>query len=141
MLGEVGFAVIIKKDGPIDVVIVHINGFGPGPGGVLGLDHKITAAAHISTGKIKGPLPITDRRRVESPVIRSTLQGQLAGPVEGVADLFPMHKVAAVVNGEAREKLKGGVHEVKIIPHAADAGVRVETGKDGIAESFHVLIS
>jgi hypothetical protein len=44
-----------------------------------------------------------------------------------------MHQIAAVKKGDAREELETTGGEVKVIPYAAKAGVRIKTGDDRIA--------
>jgi hypothetical protein len=59
---------------------------------------------------------------------------ELARPREDMSDLAPVHEIAAVEEGHAREILKRARHEEVVLPEAADARVRFEGGNDRIRD-------
>jgi hypothetical protein len=61
---------------------------------------------------------------------------ELFGAGEAVADELPVDEVAAVVDGDAGEILKGAANEVKIFADADDTGIGRKTGDDGVLEGF-----
>jgi len=58
--------------------------------------------------------------------------GELRGAVEDVADLGPVDEVFGVEDGDAGEIVEGGVDEVIVVIHAAEGGIGMEAGDDGV---------
>jgi hypothetical protein len=54
-------------------------------------------------------------------------QKKLTASVQNVTDLFPIHKIPAVIYGDAGEIFKRACYQVKVLPHPANAGVRMKT--------------
>jgi hypothetical protein len=57
---------------------------------------------------------------------------ELGGAIKDVADLGPVDEVFAVEDGYAGEIPEGGVDEIVIVADAADAGIGIEAGEDGV---------
>ena len=58
---------------------------------------------------------------------------ELRGPVDDMAELGPVHQVAAVKDRDAGEIGEGGVDQVIVVADAAHAGIGIESGEDRIA--------
>ena len=56
-----------------------------------------------------------------------------------MAYLLPMDEVFAMEQGNAREVLETAVHQVVVVASAADAGVGMEAGNDGVLIPLCVL--
>ena len=52
-----------------------------------------------------------------------------------MAKLLPLHQIATVENGNAREILEAAADQIEVAPDPAQAGIGIETGKDRIAKS------
>ena len=59
---------------------------------------------------------------------------ELVGAVDGIADLGPVHQVAAVEHGYPREPAEGGVHQVVVGADADHARIGIEALQHRIAE-------
>jgi hypothetical protein len=58
-----------------------------------------------------------------------------------MSQLPPVDKVTAVKNGQTREILKRGVHQVIVLTHPTDGGVRIKAWQNGITKrSRHGLL-
>ena len=57
----------------------------------------------------------------------------MVGPVDRIADLRPVHQVAAVEDRDARKPGEGRIDEIIIVADAGDAGVGVEALEDWVA--------
>ena len=60
------------------------------------------------------------------------MQGELAFAREAMPDLSPMGQVPAVEQRHAGEIFEAAGGKIVVAPHAADAGVGMETGDDGV---------
>ena len=85
---------------------------------------------------------VTDGGGVDALGSGDVHQIQLGTAAETVADLGPVHQVPAVEHRNAGKEFKGACHHVVILPHAADAGVRVEAGQNRvlIAHFWHLSL-
>ena len=66
------------------------------------------------------------------------MQRKLTIGCQTVIDKLPIDKILAVIDGNTGKILKRGGHKIKIIIHATNARVGVETRNDWIAV-FHIV--
>ena len=78
-------------------------------------------------------------RRGEDPCIvhMPLMQLKLGIPANAMPNLLPMHQILAVGNDNTGEKLKCTVYKIIILPHAADAWIRIASRYDRIL-IFHI---
>lgn len=108
---------------------------GPGARRVGGGDQQVAAAADVGDDQPEAAVVVAQGRRVDAAGGgRVRRQPQLAGPVEDVADLGPVHQVPAVQEGHAGEVLEAGTGEVVVLAHPADARIGEEAGDHGIGD-------
>ena len=132
-VGDVALAVVIEEEGGIDAAdAAKLDRFRPGPLGVLGGDIEIADAAHESAHDIEGAVVIADGRGVRAAGNRAAAHGELRGTVNDVADLRPVDQVLGMPDGNAGKVVEGGVDQIVIVADAADGGIGIEPGDDGV---------
>jgi hypothetical protein len=82
-----------------------------------------------------------DRWRVNAVGASHAVEFKLRTAREDVTDLPPVYQVAAVPDGNAGKIFKAAVYEIKILTHAAHAGVGIKTGDDWIFVSHFMFLS
>jgi len=74
-----------------------------------------------------------DGRREDAARHAQTVEVELGGTVDDVADLLPVHQVRALEHGNAREVGEAGVDQVELAVCRDDAGIGVEPRQHRIA--------
>jgi hypothetical protein len=65
----------------------------------------------------------------------------LRGPIHDMTQLPPVDKVTAVENRQTWKIFKCGVHQVIVLVHPTDGGIRIKTWQNGITKrSGHGLL-
>ena len=136
--GQVDLSVVVKEQGGVDTALRQKDGFGPFPCGVFGPYVKVAAMADIGGDHVKPPLVVADHRRKNAPGGRTVLQFQLRTAGQTIADLLPVHHVAAVVHRHPGKVLKTTGHQVIILAHAANTGVGIIAWNNWVAKA-HVV--
>ena len=75
---------------------------------------------------------IAEGGRIDTQPRGSILQRQLRLAGEHVAYLLPVLQVAGMIERNARKILERRIHQIEIVVHPADAGVRMIAGDNGI---------
>ena len=128
-------AVLVDIERRIDAAEIEDHRIGPGTRRIGRGDEEVAITAYAGVEDVIGAVVIGDGRRIETVTGQRRLrQVDHARAVDGVADLLPVHEVAAVQDRQAGEPREGGVHHVEIVPHLHDRGIGVETGQYGVGE-------
>ncbi len=127
-------AVIVDEQRRIDAAdIFDPHRIGPGPCGILGGDDEIAAAIDAGVDDIEDALVMGDGGREHAARQTQPVEIQLAWPVDGIADLGPVHQVAAAEHRQAGEIGEGGGDEIIVAAHPRQAGIGIEPGQHRIA--------
>ncbi|OQB89455.1 MAG: hypothetical protein BWX86_02455 [Verrucomicrobia bacterium ADurb.Bin122] len=127
-------AVVVEEQRRIDAVEGQPLRVGPRAGGIGGGDEEITAAVDVRTDDVEGAVVVLDRGCEKTAGGAHPGEIKLGRTVDHVANLGPVDEVAAVEDRDAGKIGEGGIDEVIILAHAADGGIGIEAGEDGIAE-------
>ena len=106
----------------------------PRAGGVGGGEQHGAAMRGVPGDQPEPAIVVPKRRRVDATGRRRPFQGQLARPVQRVANLVPVHQVPAVKDRHAREVLETGAREVVILADAAHARIGMEARDHRVGE-------
>ena len=117
---------VLKQEGGVDALLLQPDGVAPGAGRVCGSNHEIAHAAHQGGNHIVSSLVVPDGRGVNAQPGGGMLQLQLGRTLQHIPYLFPVLKVPAVENGDAREVVETGVDQVIIFPNSNHGRVRME---------------
>ena len=102
-----------------------------GPAGLVAVTIEITSGTHIGGYHVEFALVITDGGG------ENIQPGwQLIRAVNAVTNQFPVYQVLTVKYRDPRKIFKGAVYQVIIFPDTANAGIRKESGHDGIMERY-----
>src|SRR5581483_5028250 len=127
-------AVGVEEQRRIDAVEAEPDRIGPRAGGVRGGEEEVSPAVDHRAQQVERAVVKRERGREEPVRDARARVVDLPRPIDGVAELFPVHEIAARENRQAGEVREGGVDEEEIVADAAEARVRVEAGEDRIAE-------
>lgn len=135
--GEIAGAVLVPGQVGVDSDGARrVHGVAPLTGGVVGPDDQMTFPDVVDVGRDEPEraVMVAQRRSVDARAGCGEPGGdvELRGAGQDVADLFPLHQVGAVEDRYAREVLEARIHQVEVVAHPADRGIRVEAGNDGI---------
>ncbi|MNV64824.1 hypothetical protein D3C71_1574860 [compost metagenome] len=75
---------------------------------------------------------VLDRRREDAARYAQSIEVQLRGAVDHVADLFPVHQIDALQYRNTREVGEAGIDQIEAVVGADDARIRMEAGQDRI---------
>ena len=75
---------------------------------------------------------MTNRRRKNASGNASTLERQLARAIQHMADLCPVHQIAAVKYRHTRKPTEAGVDQVVVVARADNTRIRVKASEDRI---------
>jgi hypothetical protein len=101
------------------------------------MDDKIPSPGGVGSDHIKHPIVIPDSRGIDPPGRGTACKDQLFIPGKTVINQFPIGKVFAVVDRNAREELKGGSNKIIILSHTAYTRIGMKTGNNRIAKGIH----
>ncbi len=134
LAGQVHRPVVVEEERRVDPAEVgQPDGLGPRAGRVLRGDEEVPAAVHVGRDHVERAGVVPERRSVDAARGAGLLQGQLALARQDVAQLSPVHQVAAREDRHAGEELEAARHEVEVVPHAHDARVGVEARDHRVA--------
>ena len=132
--GQVRRPVVVEEERRVDPAEVgQPDGLGPRAGRVLRGDEEVPAAVHVGRDHVERAGVVPEGRSVDAARRAGLLQGQLALARQDVAQLPPVHQVAAREDRHAGEELEAARDEVEVVPHAHDARVGVEPRDHGVA--------
>src|SRR5215216_6134857 len=77
---------------------------------------------------------MTNGRRIQPARGIHAIQGQLRGPIQDMSLLAPVDEVTAVENRQTWKIFKRGVHQVIILVHPADGGVRIKAWQNRVTK-------
>ncbi len=137
---EVGLAVVIEEQRRVDPGLVHPDWVGPLAGRVIGLDVEVAAMGDVGGDHVEPAVVVADGRRVDAAGGAGLVEGKLAFAGQAMADLLPVHQVAAVEDGDAGEVLEAAGDEVEVAADAADGRIGMEAGDDRVVVTGHVVL-
>src|SRR5258708_888609 len=106
----------------------------------MGEHIEVTSMRDIRRDQIKRALIVPNGGRKNAPRTRHLCQRELACSYQAMTNLSPLDQIMAMKDGNARKILKAAGHQIVILSHTADTGIRVETWKHRIRigkEFFH----
>src|SRR6185369_14380434 len=106
---------------------------GPGPCRILRRDHEIAAARNTRVDDVEGAGVEGDVGSVNALPGVELCEVQLRRAIDRVADLRPIHEVAAMDHRDSGKPDEGRIDEVIVAPDTDDARVRIEALQDGVA--------
>ena len=112
---------------------VQPDGLAPRTFRIFRRDDEVSTAFYARCNDVEQALMVPDRRRKNAAVNADSGQVEYGAVRDSVPDLRPVYEISAVVDRQARDPAEGRVHNIKVLPHAHDAGVRLKTGKYRIA--------
>ena len=124
----------------VDAVELQPDRIGPRAGGILRGDEEVAAAVDHRAEDVERAVVIVDRGRKEAARDAEVVELELRRPIDDMAELRPVHEIAAMENREAGKIGESGIDEIVVVAsaalprNAADAWVGIEAGEDGIAE-------
>jgi hypothetical protein len=89
---------------------------------------------YTTSRHVKATVVVAEGGRIDASTAVDTTQKQLAWAIESVANDFPINNVLGVINGNAREELKGGGGKEIVITDSANRGVGIESWQNGIGD-------
>jgi len=136
IVDNIGLTIVIKKQGGINAPnIIQSDGITPVLFfGVIGGDDGGASVPRPGGDHVEQIVVriVLDGRCVHPARHPGTAQPELRLPVQHMAYLHPVHQVGAVPDGNPGKISKGGIHQVIVIPFAADGRVGHKTGQNGI---------
>ena len=128
MQGLVGTVIgvpIFKIDGRIDSACLHPDGRGP-LSRWIGSRYDEISIHRQGCRHIKKPFFIPDRGRPYAAGVLHLQKRKSLRILHTVSDLFPVHQISAVKNRNSRKVFKGACDQIIILPHPANARIRVK---------------
>ncbi len=134
VVDQPGAAIVIEKQRGIDALGVQPDRVRPRPGRIGGGDQEIAAiAVKTGVGDIEGAGVVADAGGKQAAGQFVVAVVDLGWTVDRVADLVPVHQVAALEDRQAGKVAETGIHQIKIVADAHRRRVRMKTGHDRIA--------
>ena len=133
---------IFPKQRGVDAVhTIDEHRVAPRTSGIVGSHDEIACLALIQQVDIGGnhvelALMVTDGRGKDTAAGSTTTQIHLRGSIQHIAYLLPMNQVFAVEHRHSREILERAAHQIEVIPHPANARIRIITWNHGILETL-----
>ena len=138
--GIVGRAVLIPEQGRVDPTSpFQYYRIGPGARRVRGGTEKILPGGHIGGNQVEGALMPPDGRGEDAGADVLIGHMELFLALQHMADAPPVGQIPAVVDGNPGKIAEGGGHQIVVLSHPADGGVRVKAPEDGVL--YHVISS
>ena len=134
VIHDVSASVLVEKERRVDAShFGQVDGFAPAFGRVFRLYEEI-AGPHVGRNHVEGLVlfVVSDSRREDASRYVLAVEGELRLAVEHMSQLRPVHEVLAREDGHAGEKRERRVDQIIGVPLAADGGVGVESGQDGV---------
>ena len=143
---DVFSSVVIVEQGGVEPRRVQIHRLRPGTPDVFCGDQVIfnvkiarVHRAHHAVDDVKEIflLAVCETRRPDALARLDQFEVRGGVAVKHVGVQFPVHKIARVVDRQARQPLECGHDNIAVIAFAADAGIRVEARQDRIV--YHIF--
>ncbi len=106
---------------------------GPGTGRVARGRDEVAAAVHRRGDHIEHAVVMRDSRREDAARHAQTIEIELGGTVDYIADLLPVHQIDALEHRDAREVGEAGIDQVEAPVRADDARVGMEASQNRVA--------
>src|SRR5690606_12974589 len=126
-------AVPVEEQGRVDTLKGNGDGSGPRAWWIGGGEDEVAAGRDVGRRREEDTSMMAGRRRVYSSRIRGTCERQLARARQTMADLRPMHEIAAVKQRDSRKVFEAAGDQVVVFAHATNARVRIEARQHGIS--------
>ena len=121
-------------DGRVDTFEGKPDGVRPGAGRIVCCDDEVATAFNAGVDDVEAAVVPADVRGEDG--LRDAPAGkvELAGAVDCVGDLGPVHKVFRRENRQTRKMRKGTVDEIIVVADPRHRRIRIVTGQYGIAK-------
>lgn len=134
VVDQPGAAVVVEEQRRVDALGVQPDRIRPRPGRVLGGDQEIApVAVETGVGDVERAVMVADAGGEQAAGERVVAVVDLAGAIDGVADLDPVHQIAALEHRQAREIPEAGSDQIKRVADADRRWVWIEAGQHWIA--------
>ena len=137
-------AVIVVEEGGIEARAVEKNRIRPWPldgrrGGepVAAVLRRPYPRLHVGIHEVEKTPAEAQARRPDAARIEVSSHVQEARPVQGTIQEAPMREVPGMVDADPGEPFEGGGGDIVVALHTKDRRVRIEAGKNRVADGAH----
>ncbi|MPM29468.1 hypothetical protein SDC9_76008 [bioreactor metagenome] len=139
--------IIIVEERRVETIAVQVYWLTPGAHDGRSGHHIVVGILEVLLGvdnridQVEGTLVVGQTRRPYTGGVEATSHIELADPVQGAGQQFPVDQVLAVVNLHTGKPLERGGGDIVIIPYPEEGRIGVEPLENRICNACHGISS